>query len=140
MADHFTHFSLLIRLPDEAAQAYALDLHHQASRICQGDETLDGFPADLAECTEDWHFEVEADDIESHPALWLHSENGGIDAVCAYIQHLLQKFNLKEAVTFEWSHDCSKPRTDAYGGGAAVITATEIKTMSTHQWLQKQLA
>jgi len=139
MADYFTHFSLLIRLPDEMAQAYALDIHAQASRICQGDETPDGFPVSLSECTEDWHFEAEADDIESHPALWLHTENGGIDAVCAFIQHLLQKFDPSGRVTFQWSNDCSKPRVDAYGGGAAVITARKIKTMSTHQWLQKQL-
>jgi len=43
-------------------------------------------------------------------------------------------------VTFEWSHDCSKPRVDAYGGGAAVITAQEIKTMSTAAWLNQQIA
>jgi hypothetical protein len=40
-------------------------------------------------------------------------------------------------VTFEWSHDCSKPRVDAYGGGAAIITAKRIKTMSTCEWLRK---
>ena len=61
--------------------------------------------------------------------------NGGMDAVCAFIQHLLQKFDSQDRVTFEWSHDCSKPRTDAYGGGAAIVTAKEIKTMSTSQWL-----
>jgi hypothetical protein len=42
-------------------------------------------------------------------------------------------------VTFEWSHDCSKPRADAYGGGAALITAKNIKTMNTSDWLQEQI-
>jgi hypothetical protein len=46
----------------------------------------------------------------------------------------------KSHVTFEWSHDCSKPRVDAYGGGAAFITAKEIKTMSTSAWLNEQIA
>ena len=65
---------------------------------------------------------------------------GGVDAVCAFIQHLLHKFDPKDYVTFEWSHDCCKPRVDAYGGGAALITAKEIKTMSTATWLNEQIA
>ena len=136
MADYFTNFSLQVRLPDAAAQTYALNLALEASRINQGDEASADFPAELHEYTEDWCFDTDADVVEKQPGLWLHSSNGGIDAVCAFLQHLLQKFNLPETVTFEWSHDCSKPRTDAYGGGAAIITAKEIKTMSTSQWLQ----
>jgi hypothetical protein len=54
-----------------------------------------------------------------------------------FIQHLLQKFDFAAYVTFEWSHDCNKPRADAYGGGAAFITGTEIETFSTSEWLQK---
>ena len=65
--------------------------------------------------------------------------NGGLDAVCEFIQHLLQKFDPRGRVTFEWSHDCSKPRVDAYGGGAACITAKEIKSMSTAAWLNEQI-
>jgi len=69
------------------------------------------------------------------PVAW---ETDGIDAVCAFIQHLLQRFQLTYRVSFEWSHDCSKPRTDAFGGGAAVISAKEIKTLTTSGWLQEQ--
>jgi hypothetical protein len=140
MADYFTHFSLQLRLPDEAAQAYALALCEHASRIRYHDEPAANFPAELHEHLESWSFEVEADTVEEQPGLWLHSSNGGIDAVCTFIQHLLQKFSLPDVVTFEWSHDCSKPRTDAYGGGAAIITAQEIKSMSTGQWLHENAA
>ena len=55
--------------------------------------------------------------------------------LCAFLQHLLQKFDPQGCVTFEWSHDCSRPRLDAYGGGAAIVTARKIKTLSTGQWL-----
>ena len=135
MADYFTNFSLVFTLPSQEAQAYALELAAQASRIQQGDEKPEGFPEELAEHVEDWCFETSEDTAEKKPALWLHSSNGGIDAACAFISHLLEKFDPTGCVTFEWSHDCSKPRTDAYGGGAAIITATEIKTMSTCEWL-----
>ena len=137
MADYFTNFSLQLRLPDEAAQNYALELHRQGTRLWQGEDVPADYPAALREHHEDWCFEVEAEVVEDQPGLWLHSDNGGIDAVCAFVQHLLQRFNLPEAVTFEWSHDCSKPRVDAYGGGAAIVTARKIKTMSTNKWLRK---
>jgi hypothetical protein len=137
MADYFTHFSLVFTLPSAEAQTYALQLAGLAGRIQQGDEPPGDFPQELADIIEDWYFETEADTDGNKPALWLHSSNGGIDAVCVFIQHLLQRFDPKGRVTFEWSHDCSKPRVDAYGGGAAIITATEIKTMSTGQWLNQ---
>jgi len=45
-----------------------------------------------------------------------------------FVQHLLDKFGIEESVGFEWAHTCSKPCLDAYGGGAAIITATEIRS------------
>lgn len=140
MADYFTNFSLVLNLANATEQAYALDLAHRASQAQLGDELPADFPASLAEAIEDWHFETDADNSGTKYGLWLHSMNGGLDVVCEFIQHLLQKFDPKSHVTFEWSHDCSKPRVDAYGGGAAVITAQEIKSMSTAGWLNQQLA
>ena len=140
MADYFTNFSLVLNLANEAEQAYALDLANKASLAQQGDELPDDFPKALVDIIEDWQFETDADNSGAKHGLWLHSTAGGLDAVCEFIQHLLQKFNPTSHVTFEWSHDCSKPRVDAYGGGAAFITAKEIKSMSTAAWLNEQVA
>ena len=140
MADYFTNFSVVINLANETEQAYALDLAHKAGLVQQGNELPADFPKDLVDMIEDWHFEMEADNSGTTHGLWLHSMYGGVDAVCQFIQHLLQKFDPKSHVTFEWSHDCSKPRVDAYGGGAAFITAKEIKSMSTAAWLNQQIA
>ena len=41
----------------------------------------------------------------------------GVDEVRVFIQHLLQRFDPEGRVTFQWSHDCTKPRLDAYGFG-----------------------
>ena len=114
------------------AKQHALSLAQTAKENLYAETPPDGFPAELAEHLEGWHFEAE----EEQSGIWLHSYEGGVDAACAFIQHLLQKFELTDCITFEWSFDCSKPRTDAYGGGAAVITAHEIKTFSTSAWLQ----
>ena len=140
MADYFTNFSFIITLPSAEAQAYALELHSQASASFSGDALPEDFPDELKSSVEDWCFEADADHSDGKPALWLHSSNGGIDAVCAFVSHLLEKFDPQGRVEFEWSNDCSKPRTDAYGGGAALITATEIKTMSTSEWLREHAA
>jgi hypothetical protein len=113
MADYYTNFSLGFSLPGPEAQAYALEIHEQASQGNQGDELPADFPQELVPELEDWHFETDADTQDDKPALWLHSSSGGIDAVCSFIQHVLQKFDADGRVTFEWSHDCSKPRTDA---------------------------
>ena len=143
MADYFTNFSLVLELPDQSAQAYALNLAKEAAdmRFGEGDspELPPGFPASLVDVLEIWLFETEAQGSleQDKYGVWLHSGDGGIDAACAFIQHLLRKFNPAGTVTFEWSHDCSKPRIDAYGGGAAIITARKIKTMTTGEWLAK---
>jgi hypothetical protein len=141
MANYFTNFSLILKLPDEAAQKRALELAAQARDLMyESAKPPAEFPAALAEVIDDWQFETEAENLPDGWGLWLHSDCGGIDAVCTFIQHLLQTFDPGGRVTFEWSHDCSKPRVDAYGGGAAIITANEIKTMNTGQWLHENAA
>ena len=144
MADYFTNFSLIVSLPSEAAQKYAMDLAHQAFLRCMGDEapndTPNEFPASLLDVVEDWHFDTDPTDSQNGWGLWLHSGDGGIDAVCAFLQHLLQRFDPTGHVGLEWSNDCSKPRIDAYGGGAALITAKKIKHINTGQWLDRMTA
>jgi hypothetical protein len=134
MADYFTNFSLVLLLKDEAQKQYALDLHKEAIAIAQrdGEPIPKSFPESLETHLEEWCFDIE----KENRGVWLHSQYGGIDAACAFIQHLLVKFNPDGVVTFEWSHDCTKPRIDAYGGGAAIVTANKIKTMNTADWIR----
>ena len=140
MADYFTKFSVVLPLPSEDVQRYALDLANNASRIHQGDEPAETLPDSIQEVIEDWQFETDAESSEGKWGLWLHSDYGGIDAVCVFIQHLVQKFDPEGRVSLEWANDCSKPRLDAFGGGAAFITAKEIKTMNTAEWVRQQAA
>jgi hypothetical protein len=135
MADYYTNFSFVLQLKEPAQKEYALDIANIAStHRYEADQLPATFPQSLQDVLEDWHFEVEQCD----EGVWFHSMEGGIDAVCAFVQHLLQKFEIPGHIAFEWSFDCSKPRADAFGGGAAVITATEIKTITTSEWLAAQ--
>ena len=42
MADYFTDFSLVLNLPTQEAQDYALEIHRQASRANLGDDLPKG--------------------------------------------------------------------------------------------------
>jgi hypothetical protein len=102
MADYFTNFSLIINLASEAEQAYALELANKVHLAKQEEEELpDDFPPDLREALDDWFFETALDTSGTKHGLWLHSIDGGVDAVCAFIRHLLQKFQPQGRVTFE---------------------------------------
>ena len=131
MADYFTNFSVILPLTKQQ-QAYAFEIAKQVEEH-ETQEIPTDFPTSLNDEIENWTFETEI----TEKGLWLHSQSGGQESACVFIQHLLQKFDFAPAVSFDWSHDCSKPRTDAYGGGAAFVTATEIETFSTSEWLQK---
>jgi len=133
MADYFTNFSVVLPLTKEQ-QEYATQLVRQIKEHRNDNEPLPtNFPDELKDELENWTFDTEP----TADGFWLSSQYGGQESACAFIQHLLHKFDFAPSVQFEWSHDCSKPRTDAYGGGAAFITRTEIETFSTSEWLQK---
>ena len=131
MANYYTHFSVVLPLNKEQ-QDYAIELAKTIEQHRAEDKPLPtDCPNMLVDELENWVFETE---ITEH-GLWLHSQYGGQDAACVFIQHMLQRFKFVEGVTFEWSHDCSQPRTDAFGGGAAFVTTNQIKTFTTQQWL-----
>ncbi len=135
MADSYTKFSLILKLPDIASQQYALALNAKAHSLTTGEDVPGEIPESLHHWLEEWIFTTRPSGNELEPAIWIYSEDGGVDAACEFIHHLLKKFNLEGYVAFEWSHDCSKPLVDAYGGGAAFITADDIHTMSTWEWI-----
>ena len=131
MADYFTNFSVVLPLTKEQ-QEYGMQIAKQVEQHRFHDEPLPtDFPEQLKSAVEDWTFETKAND----KGIWLHSQYGGQESAGVFIQHLLQKFAFAGGVAFEWSHDCTKPLTDAFGGGAAFVTANEIETFTTQEWL-----
>lgn len=140
MADYFTNVSLVVVLPSPEAVQYAVDLAKAMSDLCnedgpKADIIPEGWTEDIDE--QNWCFDVVAVK-DGTSAIWIMSDNGGIDEIIQFGQHLLVKFAIEDPVEMEWSHDCSKPRDDAYGGGAAFITQTSAETWNTSQWLSEQ--
>ena len=137
MADYYTNVSMELALPSAEAVQYAVELAQAMADCANGDKPETDIPKGWEKDTEDenWNFDIKK---EGDRSICIHSECGCIDEIIKLIRHLMQKFDMTEPVSFEWSNDCSKPRTDAYGGGAAYITATEARTFSTSQWLRAQ--
>lgn len=134
MADYYTNFSLILAL-SQKQQEYAISLVQAIKAYSEEGRPLPSdFPESLRQDTDNWTFDVES----VSKGLWIHSQDS-VGAVCEFIQHLLQKFHFSPYVAFSWSTDCSKPRTDAFGGGAAFITCTEIKSFNTSEWLRNQI-
>lgn len=140
MPDYYTQFSFVLGLPDEQTIDYAMNLVATTDTLLlMSDEdretsTLD-FPKELVDSLDDWRFQT----VKQDSGIWIHSDDDGLDAACQFVQHLLDRFAIKEPVSFEWANTCSKPCLDAYSGGAVIITPTTIKAFHTSQWISTQL-
>lgn len=110
MADFFTQFSCLFDVGsvEHAAQA-DLIRGELAAELDRNEGASLGFSMVV--------------DHETGPgALWLHNdEYGEPEHVIAFVLRCAERLNLDGVWGFTWSHSCSKPRVDAFGGGAHVI-------------------
>ncbi len=125
MADHFAHFFCLLHVgtPENASRAIAL--YNSASP--DADFPLsDGFALSL-----------QGD--EGTSKLWIHDDGSGDpERVIAFVLLCAQEFDLKGLCGFQYANTCSKPRLDAFGGGAHVIDLGARKSVgwtSTDEWL-----
>jgi hypothetical protein len=108
MADYFTHFSCLLDVGAGNVEA-ALALYSEMAHDLEADDGLSiGFVAEPA--------------TTSASALWLHDEDHGEpEHVIAFALLCAKTFDLKGRWGFSWALACSRPRLDAFGGGAQLL-------------------
>lgn len=132
MADYFTHFSCLIDVgsPDKAARALALFQRLRAADQDADDPEVSGFTLLHQDATEG-------------STLWIHDDDhGDVDAVIRFVLRLAEDLDLTGLWGFQYALTCSRPRLDAFGGGAHVIDLAARKSIgwtSTHEWLAAAL-
>ena len=133
MADYFTHFScnLDVVTADNAARAF--ELYRQFSD--ELDNRGNKMPG----------FDLVATPTAEQPALlWIYDDDSGdTDHVRAFVSELGPKLGITGLWGFEWSHSCSRPLLDAFGGGACLIdlaTGKTVASISTNEWLTRVLA
>lgn len=128
MAHYFTHFSCLLDVgtPDKAARALAL---FQSLR--EADQ--------YAENPEVAGFDLVRQDAPEGSSLWIHDdEHGDVEAVIRFVLRLADGFDLSGRWGFQYALTCSRPRLDAFGGGAHVIDLGARKSIgwtSSQEWL-----
>lgn len=132
MADYFTHFSCLLDVgtPDKAARALAL-----FQRLRAADEDADD--------PEVAGFDLVHQDAPEGSSLWIHDgEHGAVEAVIRFVLRLAEDLDLTGLWGFQYALTCSRPRLDAFGGGAHVIDLGARKSIgwtSSHEWLATAL-
>lgn len=60
--------------------------------------------------------------------------------VACFIQAYLKKYAPKKRIGFSFAETSSRSRLDGFGGGAYLVTAKRMTSMSTFAWLNKQHA
>lgn len=132
MADYFTHFSCLIDVgtAEKAARALALFADLRAADQEADDPEVSGF-------------DLKRQDAPEGSVLWIHDdEHGDVEAVIRFVLRLAEDLDLTGLWGFQHALTCSRPRLDAYGGGAHVIDLGARKSIgwiSTEQWLAAAL-
>ena len=127
MADYFTHFSCLIDVgtPDKAVRALALLQELRAADRDADDPEVAGLTL--------------RQDASEGSTLWIHDdEHGDVEAVIRFVLRLAEDLDLTGLWGFQYALTCSRPRLDAFGGGAHVIdlgTRKSIGWTSTQEWL-----
>ena len=76
---------------------------------------------------------------EAGELLVISDEFGSPDAAAGFIQEFLSAFRPAEGIIFEWAHTATKMRPGEFGGGAAVITAAEIRWLNVSGWVHVAL-
>lgn len=129
MSDYFTHFSCEFDVGSAGNAARAIALYRDAPEDEDGSDLSEGFDLALTE--------------EGSSKLWIHDGYGGdLEKVIAFVLLCAAQFDLHGLWGFEYANSCSKPRLDAFGGGAHVLDLGTRKTLgwtSTNEWLVRAL-
>lgn len=127
MADYFTHFSCLLDVgtPDNAARA--LDLYNALS-----EEGASGEPP-----SEGFLLSIQPE--HGGAQLWMRDDvTGDPERLIQFVKICAKAFGLTGPWGFQYATTCSRPRIDAFGGGAHALdlgTGETIAWIYTGGWL-----
>ena len=132
MADYFTHFSCLLDVGTPSKAALAVALFQQLR--------LEDQEVDEPQVS---GFDLSVQDGPDNSILWIRDdEHGDIEQVIGFVLRLAAEIDLTGLWGFDHAHTCSRPRLEAFGGGAHVIDLGARKSIgwiSTHEWLTAAL-
>ncbi len=127
MADYFTHFSCVLDVgtPDNAARA--LELYNALSAEGASEEP----PSD--------GFLLSIEPEHGGTQLWMRDDTtGDPERLIQFVKRCAAAFGLAGRWGFQYANTCSRPRVNAFGGGAHVLdlaTGATVACTYTHGWL-----
>ena len=124
MADYFTFASFVV--PVGAGRAVdAATAYHRLFMVDDG--LIEPLGVDAGEVYGLPQMEADGDN-----AVWLsHDESLDVEVTCRVVQWLQDGWGAPDRVEFEWADVCSKPRLDAFHGGAAVVRRDRVQIVGT---------
>ena len=132
MADFFTHFSCVLDVGTPDNTARALDLYNALM-----DENAQEDPPSDA-------FLLSIQPEHGGSQLWIRDgAMGDPQTVITFVLRCAEVLDLKGRWGFQWANTCSRPRIDAFGGGAQVLDLGLRKTIAwtdTSGWLARTLS
>jgi hypothetical protein len=71
--------------------------------------------------------------------LWLHADvSADLEQVASFVQRFLRQFRPDRYWSLTFACTCSKPRVGAFSGGAAFVTANDIKWQGSHAFIEAE--
>lgn len=127
MADYFTHFSCLLDVGTPQNAARALDLYNALSEAGAAEEP----PSE--------GFLVSIQPEHGGSQLWLRDDvSGDPERLIQFVKLCAAEFGLNGRWGFQYANTCSRPRLNAFGGGAHILnleTGETVGWIDTDGWL-----
>jgi len=137
MANYYTRFSFEISQLtsketewfDEKLQAANLS-DEEFLRYTDGQRDLD---------EKEWwpFFAVES----SKYGIWFHDDEDGagdVEVLANFLAAFVAEFRPDQFIGFEWANTCSRPRVDAFSGGAVFITRHGVEFQTTGEFIHSR--
>ncbi len=132
MADYFTHFSCLLDVGTPQNAARALDLYN----TLMAEKGLENPPSD--------GFALSIEPEHGGTRLWMRDDvTDDPQSMITFVLRCAEAFDLTGRWGFQWAGICSRPRVNAFSGGAHVLDLAARQTIgwiATHGWLADHLA
>jgi hypothetical protein len=132
MANYFTHFSCLLDVGTSDNASRALDLYNQLSEDGASEEP----PSD--------GFLLSIQPEHGGTSLWMRDDvTGDPERLIQFVKLCAGEFGLHGRWGFQYATTCSRPRIDAFGGGAHVLdlaTGDTVAWIYTNGWLADLLS
>lgn len=135
MSDNFCVFNEVI----ENCTEDELDwLAETEQRLYEGEPWPDWARAMIAEDPEDLLFPMIQIDRPRRRVAIYSDDNASPVAVVPLVQGFLRRIRPTESFSLSWASGSTKPGPGDLGGGAIVITASEVRRLDVWSWIEEQ--